>query len=392
MWMTADLYARRGESARIMTTPLARYHLLHNKVRTTMAVAGLAFPIVLVFMQLGLYEACLVGSTRLYDALDFDFVLLSAEYVAVGEPGKFPRPRLAQALAVPGVWAVTPLYMAFHVWRNPDTQLARKLLVIGGDPQGRAFRLSEVSARLHALHQSNAVLIDRLSLPDFGPQYTGLVTEVNGRRITIVGQYTLGLGFVADGSIIVSDTTFAQISHSRVDDVHVGLVQLAPGADPLTVVQALRRSVPRDVRVLSRTELEATERQYWIQSTSLGIILGSGVIVGFLVEMVIVYQVLSTDITNHFPEYATLKAMGYRYSSLAWIVLQHAVLLGAGGYLGGFGVALGLYRVIAEAVHFPISMSLTRGVGVCTVTLLVCIGAGLLALHKVRLADPAELF
>src|SRR5262249_44888448 len=142
----------------------------------------------------------------------------------------------------------------------------------------------------------------------------------------------------------------------------------------------------------SRAELTTTERQYWIQSTSLGIILGWGVVVGFLVEMVILYQILSTDVTNRFPEYATLKAMGYRYSSLAWIVLQHAVLLGAGGYLGGLVAALGLYKVIAEEIHLPISMDLVRGVGVCAVTLILCIGASLLALHKVRLADPAELF
>ncbi len=375
-----------------MPTPLAWYYLLHNKVRTTMAVAGLAFPIILVFMQLGLYEACLAGATRLYDALDFDLVLLAVDYVAIGETGGFPRQRLTQTRATPGVRAVTPLYMAFQVWRNPATQLARELLVIGSDPQERVFRLPEVTMHLHALHTSNTVLIDRLSLPDFGSQHTGLVTEVNGHRVIIVGQYTLGLGFVADGGIIVSDTTFAQISHSRVDDVHVGLVQLASGADTSAVRQALRRSLPHDVRVLSRTELAAAERQYWIQSTSLGIILGWGVIVGFLVEMVILYQILSTDVTNRFPEYATLKAMGYRYSSLAWIVLQHAVLLGAGGYLGGLGAALGLYKVIAEEIHLPISMDLRRGVGVCTVTLILCIGASLLALHKVRLADPAELF
>ena len=90
MWMTTDPYGMRDESAQAMTTPLAWYNLLHNKVRTAMAVAGLAFPIILVFMQLGLYEACLSGATRLYDALDFDLVLVSAEYVGLGRPGDFP--------------------------------------------------------------------------------------------------------------------------------------------------------------------------------------------------------------------------------------------------------------------------------------------------------------
>jgi putative ABC transport system permease protein len=375
-----------------MKTPLAWHNLLHNKVRTTVAVVGVAFPIVLVFMQLGLYEACVAGATRLYDVLDFDLVLLSTEYVALGEPRGFPRRRLTQTRAAQGVQEVTPLYVGFYGWRNPDTKISRKLLVIGSDPRQRVFRLPEVTARLEALHLPRTVLIDRLTLPVFGPQHTGVVTEVNGHRITIRGQYTLGLGFTADGGIIVSDTTFAHLSDSRLgDEVPIGLVQLALGVDAHAVGQELRRTLPHDVEVLSRADLEALEKHYWVQSTSSGIILGSGVLVGFLVEMVILYQILSTDVMNRFREYATLKAMGYSHRALAWIVLQHAVLLGSAGYLSGFGVACGVYRVIAEAIHLPVSMDLARGMGVGMVTLVLCMGTSLLALRKVRVADPAEL-
>ena len=83
---------------------------------------------------------------------------------------------------------------------------------------------------------------------------------------------------------------------------------------------------------------------------------------------------------------------GYSHSSLARIVLQHALLLGGGGYVSGFGVTLGVYRVIADAIQLPVNMDLARGVGVCLVTLVLCIGASLLALRRVRWADPAELF
>jgi putative ABC transport system permease protein len=376
-----------------MKTPLAWHNLLHNKVRTTVAVVGVAFPLVLVFMQLGLYEAFLAGTTRLYEALDFDLVLLSTEYVALGETRGFPRSRLAQTRAARGVQEVIPLYVGFYSWRNPDTRVLRKLFVIGSDPRRRVFRLPEVTARLEALHLPRTVLIDRLTLPVFGPQHTGVVTEVNGHRITITGQYTLGLGFTADGGIIVSDTTFAQLSGNSLGaEVHIGLVQLAPEADTHAVGQELRRHLPNDVEVLSRAELEALEKRYWVQSTSVGIILGSGVLVGLLIEMIILYQILSTEVINRLPEYATLKAMGYSHGSLAWIVVQYAVLLGSGGYLSGFGVACALYKAIAEAIHLPVSMDFARGVGVGMVTLMLCMGASLLALRKVRLADPAELF
>ena len=376
-----------------MHIPLAWHHLFHNKVRTTVAVVGVTFPIVLVFVQLGLYGSCLIGATQLYDALDFDLVLLAADYVSLGGSGAFPRSRLAQARAARGVQEVRPLYLGFQFWRNPDTASQREMLIIGCDPRGQTFRLADVTTRLEALQRPDTALIDRLTRPEFGPQHTGLITEVGGHRIAIVGQYMLGTGFLADGDIIVSDVTFARLFPSLpVQQVSLGLVQLAPGADLRMVIHALRQDLPNDVRVLSRAELEAAERQYWVQSTSIGILFGWGVLVGFAVEIVIPYQILSTDVTNRFPEYATLKAMGYSHGALARMVLQHALLLGGGGYLSGLGVALGMYRLVAATTHLPIGMDPVRGVWVGGVTLGLCVGAGLLALRKVRAADPAELF
>ena len=44
---------------------------------------------------------------------------------------------------------------------------------------------------------------------------------------------------------------------------------------------------------------------------------GAGVVLGFVVGMVICYQILTSDVADHLPEYATLKAIGYtnRYLS-----------------------------------------------------------------------------
>ena len=66
------------------------------------------------------------------------------------------------------------------------------------------------------------------------------------------------------------------------------------------------------MRVLTRAQLETQEQKYWAQETPAGLVFGLGVVLAVVVGIVILYQVLATDVTKHLPEYATLKALGYR--------------------------------------------------------------------------------
>ena len=53
-----------------MRTPLAWHNLVHNKVRTAVAAAGVTFAVVLVFMQLGFLGSVETTVTRFFDALN----------------------------------------------------------------------------------------------------------------------------------------------------------------------------------------------------------------------------------------------------------------------------------------------------------------------------------
>ena len=54
-----------------------------------------------------------------------------------------------------------------------------------------------------------------------------------------------------------------------------------------------------------------------------------------LVGLVIVYQVLSTDVADHLREYATFKAMGYPHRFFLGIVFEEALILGVIGFVPG---------------------------------------------------------
>jgi putative ABC transport system permease protein len=113
---------------------------------------------------------------------------------------------------------------------------------------------------------------------------------------------------------------------------------------------------------------------------------------GFIVGTIIVYQVLFADVADHLSEYATLKAIGYADAFIASVVLFEAVILSFAGFVPGVLITLRLYRITENATHLPMRMTLQLGLFVLALTVVMCAISGLIAVRKVRSADPADIF
>lgn len=131
-----------------------------------------------------------------------------------------------------------------------------------------------------------------------------------------------------------------------------------------------------DVRVLSRAAFIDTERKYWETGTGIGFIFGLGTVIGFIVGIVIVYQILYTDVADHLAEYATLKAMGYKNRYLLSVVFQEALMLSVMGYIPGYLLSNGMYGITKGATALPISMTLSRAITVLILTIIMCMVSG----------------
>ena len=376
-------------------TPLALLNLLHERTRLIVAIAGVAFAVLLIFMNLGFQGALLATTVTFYEQLDADIFLTSPQSLEISATKAFPRTRLAQVAGVEGVERVMPLYTEYLLWRNPETRLSRAMFVFGINPQDPVFRMPELQkpATRAVLERPNTVLIDRLSRAEFGPQTTGLETEAGRRRVTIGGQYTLGGGFAADGTLIMSDQNFQRFFAPRpLSQINLGLIQLEPGADVGAIAATMRQLAGPDVQVMTRPEMIQNDLQFWLQNTAIGFIFTLGVVVSFIVGTVIVYQILYTDIRDHLREYATLKAMGYNGQFLFGVVLQEAVILAVAGYVPGLMVAVGLYHLTRAATNLPMLMSPARLLLVFTLTVVMCSLSGLISVRRAVTADPAEVF
>ena len=185
--------------------------------------------------------------------------------------------------------------------------------------------------------------------------------EVNRNRLNVVGLFSLGTSFSADGNMVVSDSTLLKLfpEKSR-EQIEVGVIQLEPGADKDVVKAQINRMLNPNVKALDQSEFIEAEKYYWGSSSGIGTIFGLGVLVGFIVGVVIVYQILSSDVADHLPEYATLKAMGYTNNFLLSVVMQESVILAVLGFIPGVIISLGIYEAAKAATLYPLDMTVDR--------------------------------
>ncbi|WP_373525590.1 ABC transporter permease DevC [Nostoc sp.] len=380
-------------------TPLAWRQLMKEKTRLVVAVAGITFADTLMFIQLGFESALFDSAMKPHRNLQADLVLINPQFQTLFSVKNFSRERLYQALGYEGVQSVNSVYINTGQWRNPKTRLDRAILVWGVDPVEPAFKSIEIKQNQEQLKQLDQVLFDQAGRLEYGTvgdifKKTGnFETELNNRAVNVKGLFSEGASFAADGNVIASDSTFLRLfPETKPDRIAVGLIALKPGINPEKVRSQLALDLPKDVRVLTPEEFAKVERSYWQASTPIGFIFGLGVGVGFIVGIVIVYQILYSDVSDHLPEYATLKAMGYTDNYLLGVLIQEAFLLAVLGFLPGFILSSGLYQVAYAATLLPIFMTIERAIQVWILTVIMCSISGAIAMRKLRAADPADIF
>lgn len=443
----------------LFAVPLAWLQLTYEKSRLLVAIAGITFAVILMFMQIGFQDALFRSAVRLQSNLIGDVVLISPQSTNLVGMRNFSRRRLYQTLGLPEVEFVSPLYIGLAAWKIQESTAGqtRNILVLGADPDRNVFKLAGLNPEnIAEIRQQDVVLFDRTSRPEFGPIVSecgtsNLITdnscpqpvyrEVANRKLRVGGLFTLGSSFAADGAIITTGTNFLRIFDNRREgSINVGIIKLKEGTSPYETMARIANLMQGDQVILTKHNLRVDnqrvrqladdpdkviinkrdlrieditksqdlaiddlriltmdgfidfERTYWQRGTAIGFIFTLGTVMGFIVGIVIVYQILYTDVSDHLAEYATLKAMGYGNWFLSSVVIQEAFVLSVLGFIPGFLVSNGLYNLTKNATRLPIEMTLERGVQVLILTMVMCVISGAISLRKVQSADPAEIF
>lgn len=382
--------------------PLAWLQLKRQPIRYLVAVTGIGFAALLMYMQIGFQSGLLSSATTFYEALDADLILISPGTLNSGNFQQFPQSLLFNALGLEGVQQAIPLYVVNVNVQKLGGVKPTSLRLIGYDPDAQVLKLPEVLAQRELLKTPSYVLFDTLGNRNTGPiaaamkanGYQDLILSDFSKSFRVMGLFRLGSTFAADSNLISSDSTAIQLAFRQINEgeISLGLIRLDPGASAARVQRFLQRQYGPELQVLTKTELIAQETNYWNTASSFGVIFGFGTIMGLLVGGVVVYQVLYTDVSDHLKEYATLKAMGFADGFILTIVIQEALLLGVSSFIPATLVSTGMYAFLTATSGIRIQMTSDKTLLVGSLTLGVCAASAAIAIRKLRDADPASVF
>lgn len=381
-------------------TPLAWLNLTHDRRRLALALAGIGFAVLLMCMELSFRQALFDSTVAVIRNMNADLVVTSSAKYTIIVRETFSRRRLIQAQACPDVATASPLYIEAHRsnLKNRENGEALPIRVLAFNPDHPVFNMPDVERHLAELKLPDRALFDEKSKPEYGHVVPdGPPIELAGHDLKVVGLFSLGTDFANDGNLITSDVTYQRLfpvsgGDDPLDEIDIGLLRLKPGRDKRAAQRDLRGRLPDDVIVLTKTEFEQQERSFWETSTPIGYIFWLGTLMGFIVGSVICYQILYTDVADHLPEFATLKAMGYANRYFLGLILQEAVLLSILGFVPGVVTSEIICRIVAMLTGLKVGVHAVTAVIVLVMSVAMCVVSGSLTVRKVMQVDPAELF
>jgi putative ABC transport system permease protein len=381
------------------SVPLAWRNLLANKRRLVRSLAGIGFAVLLMLVQLGFEQGFFDASLGLVRQFDGEIIVMRATKYRFGSEDPFPPADIAKAATVAGVARVTPVYASWQhlFWKSPRDGKSYLVQAFAFDPDHPPFLLPAVRADSTRLKAADSVIVDARARPFLGMDSGASTTEINGRTVHIVGRFRLGPDFMSDGTVMMSPATYARLlagnpAAAATLPIEFGVITTKPGADVAAVERALRAALPARLRVFSKPQLAAFERNFQEHLSSAGPIFWMGALVGFIVGMLISYQVVYTDLSDQLPQYATLKGMGYRTVYLVRVVFAQAALSAFAAYVPAWLLCLLVYRIIEHFALLPLRMTLARTLLSLGLTLGMCLLSAAFAIRRVARLDPAEVF
>ena len=390
------------------TTPLAWKNLTHDARKLLVALSGIGFAVMLMFQQRGFSHALFDSTVAIVQELDADLIVFHQNRFALSSEVRFDRDTLDAAESTPGILSAKPVYLENQLARlRTSGNKARPIRVVGFDLDQDLLidSTDEINSQMNALRNPMTALIDRLSKKNYGIDFLAVnedgsfriqSAELSGKCVDVVGQFQLGRDFAHDGTLLMSTENFAQYFGYRgldpLSKVDLGAINLVPGQSPEEAVQRLRQRLGSQVMVLNKQQFVDKEIDFWARNTPIGVIFAIGAMMGFVVGIIICYQVLANDITEHLGEFATLKAMGYSNAYFFKLVIKQAFYLSLLGFVPGLICSWLLFLVNTRFTGLLMNLTWDRILFVLVLTVTMCVVSGLLALRKLLAADPASLF
>lgn len=378
--------------------PVAWLLLIRFRAKLLTALAGIIFASILIHVQFGLRAALFESSVTIFKSFNADVVIISKSTVGSTSLQSFDRTRLANFERYPEVTETMPVRYKFVRWRYPGLRESRLAIMLGFNPRTRVFNQEDIIKKQALLNTPGRILYDELSRKEFGPVKRDLargrkvIVFVNKKRAMVAGLIKMGTSFSYDASFMTSLTTFQELTNASPDGLEIGLVKLAPGVDATTFLSSIEEDIPEDVQVFTLQEFKSFEQDFWDRSKPIGFVFAFNATLGFVVGMLILYQILYTDVTSHLSDFSTMLALAFTYNRIRLIVFQESFLLTVIGYPIGVIGSILLFELINGFTGLAVRMTMERALICFGIILVMSTCSAFMAMQKLDDANPIEVF
>ncbi len=369
---------------------LAVKNLLHDKLRFSATVLGVAFAVSLVLVQVGLFIGLLDNATITIRHMDAEIWVTARRSPAVDFAGSFPASHVQRVRSVPGVIRADNLIVWFVYIYLPTGAHEGIVVYAMEDFERWGMPWDVVEGNVRDLRRGPYVFLDQSAARRFGPFAVGDYREFIGYRMQIIGK-TRGARSFTTTPIAFMDFRQAQVLYPGLEgQTTYMVVKVAPGAD----IEAIRREISRRLPnndVLTSEAWADKSRAYWIDTTGIGLNMYVTAFLGCLVGVVIVGQTIYTSTMEHLREFGTLKALGGSNASIYRILAKQATLAAVLGFIAGAGPS---YAVRPLMTRMDLKLMIAPAFAACVFVAAVamCLVAAMLSFHKVASIEPAMVF
>lgn len=374
-----------------MTVDLAVKILLDDKARFLTTAAGVGFAVALVYVQVGLFVGLLASASVTIDRCRADLWVAARNTPNVDFANPFPETLVGRVRSVPGVARADNLVVWFATVALPGG--AKESAVIYGldDPAYWDLPWDVPEGDRADLRRGPYVLLDDSATRRFGPFRVGDRREFSGRRLKVIGRTAGARSFTTSPIAFLGYRLAQSLSPGELDrQTTYVLIKLEPRADPRAVAAEVRRRLPyHDVH--TRAEWSRRSRDYWVESTGLGLTMFLTVALGCLVGVIVVAQTLYTSTTEHLAEFATVKAIGGRDRDIYGVIIEQASIAACLGYLLGSAATLACVPALAR-IDMPLAIGPELAATIFLGTLGLCLLASAWSFRRIAALDPATVF
>jgi putative ABC transport system permease protein len=370
---------------------LATKSLLHDKLRFLITVSGVAFAVMLVFVQVGLFLGLLDNASVTIDHIDADLWVTSRNTPNVDFAHTFPETAVQRVRSVPGVRRADNLIVWFMTLTLPSGAQEGTLVYALEDFSRWNIPWNVETGNLEDLKRGQYFFLDASAVKRYGEFETGEYREILGQRMKIIGRSKDALSFATTPISFMDFDRAQKLSPQQLSNrTTYVLVKLAPGADAAAVRAEIARRLPYN-DVYTKKQWAARSRAYWIQSTGIGLNMSLTVFLGCLVGVVVVAQTLYTSTMEHIKEFGTVKAIGGGNGDIYRILARQASIAAVAGFVVGALMTHALRPAITK-IDLKLIIPPSFVAIVLAGSVAMCLAAAMISFRKVASIDPALVF